>query len=186
MKSVKLTFAIFALIPDLAAAHPGHSTSENFASLTAGLIHPMTSLEHILIFLVMGVWSAQASGQLFRFLFVTLVLSCWLGCLFNVFGNTLLYVDQAIVLSALVFAVIVNCVRGFSFNTALIMMSSAAFFQGYNSGTELAFSADWLMFGLGWAIAIVILFGIGRISGHLLSVYSNRYGLRHDFKDSIS
>lgn len=50
-----LPAAILALVPTAAWAHPGHDAS---AGLVAGLIHPLTGLDHLVAMALVGVWAA--------------------------------------------------------------------------------------------------------------------------------
>ena len=47
--------------PLLAQAHPGHG---GHATLADGLAHPFTGLDHLLVMIAIGAWSAQQAGSL--------------------------------------------------------------------------------------------------------------------------
>lgn len=49
------------LLPALASAHPGHPGHE--ADWVAGLLHPLTGIDHLLALLGVGIWSRYLDGQ---------------------------------------------------------------------------------------------------------------------------
>ena len=53
--------ASLALLPALAHAHPGHELATTFA---AGLLHPLSGIDHLLAMLAIGVWAAQLGGRM--------------------------------------------------------------------------------------------------------------------------
>ncbi len=52
-----------ALAPTAALAHPGHATGAN---LVAGVLHPLTGLDHVLMIVAVSAWAAllAPSGRL--------------------------------------------------------------------------------------------------------------------------
>ena len=66
-----ILFALVALAMSTSAfAHPGHGLESGFA---AGLMHPLTGWDHLLVMLSLGLWAArrpQGQGWLWPLLFV--------------------------------------------------------------------------------------------------------------------
>ncbi len=54
---ILITLLIGALTPMAALAHPGHA--EIGAGFVAGLLHPLTGLDHVLMIVAVSLWSAQ-------------------------------------------------------------------------------------------------------------------------------
>ena len=57
--SRRLSVALIACLPALAAAHPGHDASPG---LVAGVLHPLLGIDHLLAAVLAGVWGAQRDG----------------------------------------------------------------------------------------------------------------------------
>ncbi|WUR15541.1 HupE/UreJ family protein [[Empedobacter] haloabium] len=60
MRALRLLPLVLCL-PLPVLAHPGHAHSAGFA---AGLLHPLTGLDHLLALLAIGIWSARQSPRL--------------------------------------------------------------------------------------------------------------------------
>ncbi|MEO6078652.1 MAG: HupE/UreJ family protein [Steroidobacteraceae bacterium] len=50
------TVTLAALAPTLAMAHPGHGVGQNFV---AGVLHPLTGLDHIVMIVAVSAWAAR-------------------------------------------------------------------------------------------------------------------------------
>ncbi len=60
LRAGRVAAAAFVLLPTVAAAHPGHyhpDENDEFDSFGAGLLHPLTGLDHLLLALAIG-WLA--------------------------------------------------------------------------------------------------------------------------------
>jgi len=177
MKITKLVVMSLTLIPGLAFAHPGHLTLEKLTSFSEGLLHPLTSLGHLLAFLMIGIWAIQIKGKSVWSLPITVVCISLVGSLFGAFDIALPYLDQGIILSILLLSLFLNSVLGFAFSTSALIICSVALFQGNSAGMELALSADRLLFGFGWMLSISFLLGIGMAIGGLSKRIAINYSL---------
>ncbi len=57
------TVTATALVPTLAMAHPGHGVGQSFV---AGVMHPLTGLDHVLMIVAVSAWAAllQPTGRI--------------------------------------------------------------------------------------------------------------------------
>jgi len=61
-KTAKFIAALcFLISSSMAYAHPGHETSISFFS---GILHPFSGLDHLLVILLVGFWSAFVLNQI--------------------------------------------------------------------------------------------------------------------------
>lgn len=65
------------LMPALGVAHPGHHVTELGA--VAGLLHPLTGIDHLLALIAMGLWTSQLDGPTARAAPIAFVLAVALG-----------------------------------------------------------------------------------------------------------
>ncbi|MDJ0654082.1 MAG: HupE/UreJ family protein [Xanthomonadales bacterium] len=64
-KLMKTTGLLAGLLASAsAAAHSGHHGGEWTSSLDAGLLHPLTGADHLLVLLVLGLWACRGGGSL--------------------------------------------------------------------------------------------------------------------------
>ncbi len=66
--------AVLASIPATAFAHPGHDLPD----FIAGVMHPLTGIDHMMALLAAGFWAAQLGGKA-RLLLPTIFLAAMLG-----------------------------------------------------------------------------------------------------------
>ncbi|MDP3175910.1 MAG: HupE/UreJ family protein, partial [Phenylobacterium sp.] len=59
MRRIAILSIVLALAASPALAHPGHGET----GLTAGLLHPVTGLDHLLTMLLVGLWAGLAGNQ---------------------------------------------------------------------------------------------------------------------------
>ena len=76
-KMGKALFALCLLMPVVGVAHPGHHVTE--LGVVAGLLHPLTGLDHLLALIAMGLWASQLDGATARAAPIAFVAAVALG-----------------------------------------------------------------------------------------------------------
>ena len=92
----KLLIAGFFLCASSAAfAHPGH----NISGFGAGLLHPVSGLDHLLAMVAVGLWAAQGGGRKVWLLPATFMIMLAVGAAIAIQWQTLPLVETGIAAS---------------------------------------------------------------------------------------
>lgn len=131
-----LVFAA-ALLPVLAVAHTGATPDHAHTNFIAGLLHPLTGMDHLLAMLALGVWSALALRRVWLApaAFVAMLA---MGALASRTGLSVPAVEPMIASSLLVLGLLVATRRALPAAAALGLTGFFAFFHGAAHGQELA------------------------------------------------
>src|SRR3546814_53068 len=104
-----LVGALSLLAVDPALAHSG---SGSVGGLTAGFMHPLTGIDHLLAMIMVGLWAAQLGGRALWVVPLSFGLLLAIGGGAAMVGITLPQVELVIALSVVILvAVIAGCVR---------------------------------------------------------------------------
>ena len=129
--------------------------------LAAGLLHPITGLDHMLAMIAVGMWGAQLGMPLIWVLPVTFPLVMAVGGLLGGMGVPLPAVEPGIAASVSVLgAMVAFAVRPPAWVAALLV-ALWAIFHGYAHGAELPAGADAFAYGLGFVLATGLLHLVG-------------------------
>jgi len=158
-KFSKLFLAGIALLatPLLAQAHPGHGSG----GLASGFTHPLLGWDHLLVMLAVGIWAAQKFGAARWQIPATFVGSMMLGGIFGALGMSVPGLEFLIMLSVPVVGWIVIERVKLKSSTSAALAGFFAFFHGMAHGAEMPVSASVLPFVFGFAVATVLLQGLG-------------------------
>lgn len=163
MKNDKIVMTIvMAGLPSLAFAHPGGGDISGF---WYGFVHPVSGLDHLLTMLAVGFWAAQAGGNrvwMIPATFVTLLLA---GGVAGMQGVPLPYVEQGIAASLLMLGVLVAIAGRLNMSASIAMVGCFAVFHGHAHGAEIPAGAMVLAYSCGFALATIILHGVGIVAG---------------------
>ena len=132
--SVRLSIAIvLSLLPLAAFAHPGHET----LGFLAGVLHPLTGVDHLIAMLAVGMWAAQLGGRARLLIPLTFLCAMMLGMML-VGENTQFSLEMLTAVSALmlVCAVIFRW-RPAPMVASLLVIGFAAA-HGWEHGTQAA------------------------------------------------
>ena len=120
-KYLSILIAFLALlIPTLSNAHPGHSGS---IDLISGITHPFSGLDHFLVILLVGFWSALAFKKSW-FGPVSFVLGMAIGAGIGLFAATTPALEFMIAGSVVVTGLLITTNRTFSEQLSLLMLTS--------------------------------------------------------------
>jgi urease accessory protein len=142
-----------------AAAHPGHPDS----GFAAGLLHPLTGLDHLLALLAVGLWSRQQRhGAVLPPVFLVLMA---LGAAGAAAGLVLPALETSIAATVLLLGGFVACAPGLQRRLPpqlpAVVVGCCGFLHGLAHGQELAGAAS----GAGFLLASAALMMLGALPG---------------------
>jgi urease accessory protein len=155
MKKIML-LALLALTASASAyAHPGHGLESGFA---AGLMHPLTGWDHLLVMLSLGVWAARRpQGQGWQ-LPVLFVLAMAVAALTAMTWLSVSMAELLVALSVLVMGALLLAEIKLSRSIQLAGVAVIAAAHGYLHGVELG--NHWAALA-GMVVATALLHGVG-------------------------
>jgi hydrogenase/urease accessory protein HupE len=143
--------------PLLAQAHPGHGSG----GLTSGFTHPLLGWDHLLVMLAVGLWAAQKFGAARWQIPAAFVGAMMFGGIAGALGLHVPGVEFLIMLSVPVIGwILIERVKLKDASSAALA-AFFAFFHGLAHGAEMPASASAVSFVIGFAIATVLLQGLG-------------------------
>jgi urease accessory protein len=173
LKALATLAALAISLP--AAAHPGHGAT----GFTAGLVHPLTGLDHLLALLAVGLWSRQQGprghgGVLPPAFLVAMALGAssasWLlapPALETSVAATVLLLG---VLVASGLPVVLRRAPTSSLPLAVLLAGGCGFLHGLAHGGELAGMAS----GAGFLLTSAFVMGIGALAGERFGLLPRR------------
>jgi urease accessory protein len=159
MKARHVTaIALTTLLPTLALAHPGHDLQPG---LVAGVMHPLTGLDHLAVMLAVGAWAAQLGGRLRWALpasFVTLML---MGAMLGMSGMYVGATEQGIAVSVCVLGLLLASKVRLPASACVLLVSSFAAFHGYAHGIEAPQQVSAMAYIGGFVLSSIALHVVG-------------------------
>ena len=142
-----------------AMAHPGG----NLNGFAAGILHPITGLDHIIAMVAVGLWGGIMGGRALWVLPITFPLIMAFGGVLGVLGVPMPGTEVGIALSGIVLGLMILFSVQAPLWLATVMVGIFAIFHGYAHGAELPQSADPAVFAAGFVIStgFLHLLGIG-------------------------
>lgn len=166
----RLLAAILALLAATPAlAHPGEAQG---GSLLAGLLHPLTGIDHLLALAGIGLWAARGGAGRAVAVWVPVALAA--GFLLAQGGYALALVEPAVAASVVVFGLLAASALRLPDAAGLALSIGFALFHGHAHGSE-AF-APVSLFAAGFlATSVALLLG-GHALGQALDARLTRAG----------
>lgn len=152
-------------LPLLAQAHTGAGAHTHDAFF-AGLLHPLTGLDHLAAMVALGVWSALALRRVWLAP-AAFVLMLAVGAVAGLQGLGIPAIEPMIAASLLVLGLLVAVRRSLPLVAALALAGFFAFFHGAAHGQELASEQAWPALA-GMLLATAALHGLGILLGRAL------------------
>jgi urease accessory protein len=150
--------ALFAatLYTQTAAAHTGVHEISGFA---AGFVHPFLGLDHTLAMLAVGLWAVLIArrGRSVVALPLLFMAGMLLGGGLGVVGLELPYLETAIALSVVALGALILARKSWSLGAAGALVVLFAALHGYAHGLELAETATFAGYALGFTLATGLL-----------------------------
>jgi hydrogenase/urease accessory protein HupE/outer membrane cobalamin receptor len=156
-KKSTLAGAALLFTPFLASAHPGHDSG----GLASGFTHPLLGWDHLLVMLAVGIWAAQKFGAARWQIPAAFVGAMMLGGSAGAMGFNVPGVEFLIMLSVPVVGWIVIERVKLQNSSSAALAAFFAFFHGVAHGSEMPVSTSVLPFVIGFAVATVLLQGLG-------------------------
>lgn len=152
-----------AILPQSAHAHsslPGALSDQG--AITAGFVHPLTGLDHMLAMIAVGLWAAQIGGKARWIVPMTFVSVMMGGSYLALAGVILPFVESAIGASVLVLGLVIASVRRMPAWSASLVVGLFAIFHGHAHVQELTsgFAAVAYVSALSITTALLHLLGI--------------------------
>ncbi len=156
-----LLFASAMLLPISVCAHTGPGTHD---SLTMGLLHPVTGLDHLLALLAVGLWAAQMPRSCLPRVLALTFMTLLGGAAMGIAGIGLPMVEPGIALSVVLFGILVVAGARLPFNAAMSIVGLFAVLHGHAHGNELPAYGSGLAFIAGFLAASLTLILIGYVA----------------------
>ena len=164
-----------ALAPAIAFAHEETGQAAGFL---AGLLHPVTGIDHVLAMISVGLWGAVLGPPAVWVLPVAFPLVMALGGLMGLLGIPLPGLEIGIALSAIVLGTMVLAEARPPIWLAALIVAIFAVFHGHAHGRELPEGTSALLYSLGFVIATGLLHAVGILLGAVYRWPTGRRGLR--------
>ena len=132
--------SVLAMIPGLALAHVGHDGGAHHEmGFIEGFLHPLTGADHLIVMLLVGVWSAMNTRQwwLAPLAFAGLLL---IGALVGMAGVTLGGTETIVAASLLGLGMMVAMQLKLPALVGALIIGAFAIFHGLAHGSELSHS----------------------------------------------
>ncbi|MGC3981158.1 MAG: HupE/UreJ family protein [Steroidobacteraceae bacterium] len=172
----RYSLALAALaLPTLALAHPGHDAQTGFV---AGVMHPLTGLDHLAAMLAVGVWAAQLSGKLRWAVPASFVGLMLLGALASFSGFAINAAEQGIAASVCVFGLLLAGAIRLPAVACVLLTGAFALFHGYAHGAEAPQQGSALLYMSGFVLSTVALHGAGFVVAQMLARHQQQSSLR--------
>jgi urease accessory protein len=155
---IMLSVLLGLLGPRAALAHTGEDVA---GGLVAGLVHPISGLDHVLAMVAVGLWGAQLGTPALWLLPVTFPVVMAMGGALGIAGVQMPGVEGGIALSAIALGAMVAAAARPRLAVAAVLVGTFAIFHGYAHGEELPSAVAPLAYSAGFVIATGCLHAIG-------------------------
>lgn len=154
-----LSLAVMAL-PIVAEAHPFHWASESIGFLS-GLLHPLSSSDHIITMLIVSFWISQANRSatmITSLIFAALML---IGGWLTLISVEIPHADNLMNLSALLLGLML--VAGYKVSSIVMALiaGNLALFHGYVHAYDIWLDSHAFAYTTGFALATMVLISAG-------------------------
>ena len=178
MRFVAIAATLLAITASTAQAHTGHPLD----GAGAGVLHPLTGLDHLLAMLGVGVWAAHigATGERRATWLVpaSFVVVMALGAVAGLSGMKLPLAEAGIVGSVVLLGLLIAATPRLALWMPVSVVALFAFCHGFAHGAEMPASSSALAYGAGFVAATVGLHVAGIGLGLLARRLSGAAGVR--------
>ncbi len=148
-----------------AAAHTGAVGGVIAGGFSAGLLHPLHGLDHLLAMVAVGLWAASIGGGAVRLLILLFPLAMVGGAAIAMAGIGLPEVETGIALSVIVLGLAVALALRPVAWVAAGLVAVFAVFHGHAHGTELPAAVNAFAYAGGFVMATIALHLVGAAVG---------------------
>ncbi len=147
-----------ALWPALASAHAEAGAAAGFR---AGVLHPISGLDHVLAMVAVGLWGAQLGQPAIWLLPVAFPMVMAFGGMLGLMGVPLPGIEIGVAASAVLLGAAVMLELKPRLAAAAAVVAFFAVFHGHAHGTELAPGQSALLYSIGFVVATGCLHAAG-------------------------
>jgi urease accessory protein len=160
-----LALGLLFILPNLASAHILFGTSHGMKD---GFVHPFTGMDHLLAMFAVGLWAAQHRGRAVWMIPLTFVSVMVLGEIMGVSGAYVPGAEFGIAASLLALGALIATATRFKPSLSMLVVGFFALFHGYAHGHEMPAAVSAVSFSVGFALATLLLHGLGLAAGFAL------------------
>lgn len=161
MKKIVQGLALAPVVLLLAASPAAaHVNPAEHGSLMAGLSHPPSGLDHILVMVAVGLWAAMLGGRAIWMVPAAFVGSMAVGFGLATSGIALPLVEPVILASVVALGLLVAAAVRLPPWIGMLVVGAFAVFHGHAHGSEIG-AATMLDYGIGFTAATVLLHAAG-------------------------
>lgn len=164
------------LFPWIAEAHPFHWAGESIGFLD-GLLHPLTSFEHLLTMLAVGLWigrTGRRAPYAMPLLFAVLMLA---GVGLAMAPIEIAHADTIMSLSVVLLVMMLAFGGKFPVDLGMLVVAILAVFHGYQHAYDIWLDACAMAYTGGFALATLCLIATGIVAGRLAGRFLVKYFL---------
>ena len=158
--SVSAVLLLAAALP--AEAHVGVGST---ASVAAGLMHPLSGLDHMTVMIAVGLWAALKGGKAIWAWPLAFVGVMLVGGLLGMQHLPVPFVEPGILASVVALGLLVALAVDLPVSAGVAIIGMFALFHGHAHGTEIPESAGGLEYMAGFAVATALLHAAGIAAG---------------------
>ena len=169
-----------APLPLLAVASSAlpHIEQARAAGFSAGVLHPVSGLDHVLAMIAVGLWGAQLGRPAIWVLPVAFPMTMAIGGFLGLIGMPLPGIELGIAFSVVVLGVVVAFESRPPLAVAAIVVAVFAVFHGHAHGTELPPASSAVLYSIGFVVATGCLHATGIAIGLIHRWAAGRRALR--------
>ena len=175
LRPLVLLAAVVSAVPLVAGAHDGGAHVTGFA---AGLLHPLSGLDHVLAMVALGLWAALLGRAAMWRLPLAFLIAMALGGAFGLAGVALPIVEAGIAASAIVLGAVVLFELRAPLLAGGLVGASVGLMHGLAHGNELPAGSDALGYCAGFLLCTAVLHAVGLMLGSSLRAANLRPLLR--------
>ena len=160
-----MLIAFLAALALAAAPARAHGVSGHGGDFVAGLLHPISGLDHVVAMVAVGLWGAVLGPPALWLLPVAFPIVMALGGCLGLLGVAIPGVEIGIAVSGMVLGLLVLFEIRPPLVLAAAIVSAFALFHGHAHGTELPANGNPFLYSLAFVIATGLLHLLGILLG---------------------
>ena len=168
-------FLSLLMTPLTTEAHPFQLATES-ESLVGGLTHPLTSSDHILTMLAIGLWVSHASRRWMYVLPVVFVSFMLTGGMLPLLAIEIPFAKYIMYFSVLALGLLLANAYKTSIITGELIVAVVALFHGYVHVYDMMLDVSDSGYMLGFTVATLLLIFAGILSRYLVNYVLSRIG----------
>lgn len=153
---------LMLIFPSWALAH--ESAEHAGSGFRAGILHPLTGVDHLLMLIAVACFSTRVSRLKAKFFSVCFLLALASGFLIGLSGIGLTFVENGIVLSLLLMAVLLISTCQLPAFASGVVIAMFGVMHGVPHGLEMPSSVSSAAYFLGLMLASTITLGVGYVA----------------------